>query len=209
MLRFEARQRKGTDMYERKDRLYRRAKAEGMRSRAGFKLEDLDRGLIRPGGRVVDLGCWPGSWLQVAARRVGEGGRVVGVDLRQLAPIPLVQVRVVRGDIADDRVIDEVAAALDGPADSVLSDLAPSLSGVRERDEARSSDLVRRALAIAERLLRPGGNFVCKIFMNSDFAELREAIRRRFDEVSITRSEATRKGSAELYAVARRFKGVS
>ncbi len=196
-------------MYERKDRLYRRAKAEGLRSRAGFKLDDIDRGLIRPGARVVDLGCWPGSWLQVAARRVGEGGRVVGVDLREVAPIPLPQVRVVRGDIADDRVIDEIAASLGGAADAVLSDLAPSLSGVRERDEARSSELVRRALAITERLLRPGGSFVCKVFMNSDFADLREAIRRRFDEVSVTRSEATRKGSAELYAIARRFKGAS
>ena len=196
-------------MYERKDRLYRRAKAEGLRSRAAFKLAALDRRLLRPGDRVVDLGCWPGGWLQIAARRVGEGGRVVGVDVRELASIGLPQVCVIRGDVGENAVIDEIAHALGGLADVVLSDLAPSLTGIASRDEARSTELVGRALAVAERLLRPGGSFVVKLFMNSDFERLRDELRARFADVAITRSEATRKGSAELYAVSRGFKGAS
>src|SRR6187549_2788304 len=125
-------------MYERKDRLYRKAKAQGLRSRAAFKLESLDRNLLGSGHRVVDLGCWPGGWLQVASQRVGAAGRVVGVDTRPMTPLD-------------------------------LSNMSPSLSGVRDRDEAQASELVSRALAVAERLLRPGGSFVCKIFMNSDY----------------------------------------
>jgi 23S rRNA (uridine2552-2'-O)-methyltransferase len=194
-------------MYERRDRLYRKAKAQGLRSRAAFKLEDLDRGLLGPGHRVVDLGCWPGGWLQVVSRRVGAGGRVVGVDARAMAPLPLANVRVVRGDARGDEVIEEAARELDGPADVVLSDMSPSLTGIRDRDEAAASELVRRALAVASRLLRPGGSFVCKIFMNSDYRELRDAVSRRFETVSTTRSDATRKGSAELYIVARGFRG--
>jgi 23S rRNA (uridine2552-2'-O)-methyltransferase len=190
-------------MYERKDRLYRKAKAQGLRSRAAFKLETLDRGLLGPGHRVLDLGCWPGGWLQVAARRVGATGRVVGVDTRAMTPLDLSNVRVVQGDICWDEVVEEALRELGGAADVVLSDMSPNVSGVRDRDEARASELVRRALAVAVRLLRPGGSFVCKIFMNSDYAELRDSVAGRFEHVATIRSEATRKGSAELYLVAR------
>jgi 23S rRNA (uridine2552-2'-O)-methyltransferase len=190
-------------MYERKDRLYRKAKTLGLRSRAAFKLETLDRGLLGPGHRVLDLGCWPGGWLQVASRRVGATGRVVGVDTRAMAPLDLSNVRVVHGDAACDEVVEEARRELGGAADVVLSDMSPSISGVRDRDEARASELVRRALAVAVRLLRPGGSFVCKIFMNPDYAELRDSVARRFENVATTRAEATRKGSAELYLVAR------
>lgn len=192
-------------MYQRKDRFYRKAKAEGLRSRAAFKLEELDRRLLAPGDRVLDLGCWPGGWLQVAARRVGERGRVVGVDLRPVDP-GLPGVRVINGDVCAETTLAEVARALDGPADVVLSDMSPQLTGIRDRDEARSAELVRAALIAAERFLRPGGTFVCKVFMNAEYQALREEIRRRFDEVSATRSIATRKGSAELYVVARGFR---
>ncbi len=194
-------------MYERKDRLYRKAKAEGLRSRAAFKLEDLDRGLLRAGDRVLDLGCWPGGWLQVAARRVGDGGRVVGVDLRKLAPALAANVRVIQGDVADEATVEVIARALEGPADVVLSDLSPALSGIRDRDAARAGELVHLALRVADRVLRTGGSFVCKVFMNSQYGEVRAAIARRFNDVSATRSQATRKGSAELYVIARGFRG--
>lgn len=194
-------------MYERRDRFYRKAKAEGLRSRAAFKLEDLDRRLLRAGDRVLDLGCWPGGWLQVAARRVGEQGRVVGVDLRKLDPIGLAHVRLLQGDVADEATLDAIGRALEGPADVVLSDMSPALSGIRDCDEARASELVRLALCVIDRMLRAGGSFVCKVFMNSQYGEVREAIRRRFDDVSATRSQATRKGSAELYVIARGFRG--
>jgi 23S rRNA (uridine2552-2'-O)-methyltransferase len=194
-------------VYERKDRLYRKAKAEGLRSRAAFKLEDLDRGLLRTGDRVLDLGCWPGGWLQVAARRVGDRGRVVGVDLRRLDPIPATNVRVIQGDVAEEATVEASARALEGPADVVLSDLSPALSGIRDRDEARASELVRIALGVTDRVLRTGGGFVCKVFMNSQYSEVRASIVRRFADVSVTRSQATRKGSAELYVIARGFRG--
>ena len=145
----------------------------------------------------------------MSARRVGEAGRVVGVDTRAMAPLGLPNVRVVQGDAGDDEVIDEALRELGGRADVVLSDMSPSLSGVRDRDEARASDLVRLALAVTARVLRPGGSFVCKIFMNSEYGELRDTVARRFQKVSTTRSDATRKGSAELYLVARGFRGRS
>lgn len=192
-------------MYERKDRFYRKAKAQGLRSRAAFKLEDLDRGLLGPGDRVIDLGCWPGGWLQVASRRVGAEGRVVGVDTRPMAPLGLANVRVLQGDVCRDDVIEEAVRELGSLADVVLSDMSRSLTGIRDRDEAQATELVRRALAVAARLLRPGGSFVCKIFMNRDYRELRDTVAGRFEHVSTTRSDATRKGSAELYLVGRGF----
>jgi len=194
-------------MYERKDRLYRKAKAEGLRSRAAFKLEDLDHGVLRAGDRVLDLGCWPGGWLQVASRRVGDRGRVVGVDLRQLAPAVAANVWVIQGDVAEEATVEVIARALEGPADVVLSDLSPALSGIRDRDAARAGELVHLALRVVDRVLRTGGNFVCKVFMNPQYGEVRAAIARRFDDVSATRSQATRKGSAELYVLARGFRG--
>jgi 23S rRNA (uridine2552-2'-O)-methyltransferase len=188
-------------MYRRKDSFYRKAKAAGLRSRAAFKLEDLGRGLIRPGARVLDLGSWPGGWLQIARRLAGERGRVVGVDLRETAAIP--GASLVQGDAADPAVRAKVRALLGGPADVVLSDMAPKLTGIPDRDEARSTELVRLALAVARELLRPGGAFLCKLFMNADYETIRAEARESFDEVSATRSEATRKGSAEMYLIAR------
>ncbi len=192
-------------MYERKDRLYREAKARGLRSRAAFKLEDLDRGLLGAGHRVIDLGCWPGGWLQVASRRVGATGRVVGIDTRAMTPLGLANVRVLQGDVCRDDVIEEALRELGGRADVMLSDMSPSLTGIRDRDEAQASELVRRALEVTTRSIRSGGSFVCKIFMNRDYRELRNAVARRFEHVSTTRSDATRKGSAELYLIARGF----
>ena len=193
-------------MYERKDHFYRKAKERGLRSRAAFKLEDLDRGVLKSGGRVVDLGCWPGGWLQVASRRVGQSGTVVGVDVRKPEPMGLANVRWIQRDVFDPRLVDEIARVLGAAADVVLSDMAPALSGIRDGDEARARELVERALAVAEQLLRPGGGFVCKLFMNADYVQLRESIRERFDRITTTRSEATRKGSAELYVVALGFR---
>ncbi len=188
-------------VYHRKDSYYRKAKDEGLRSRAAFKLEEVGGGLIRPGARVLDLGSWPGGWLQVAVRLAGERGTVVGVDL-----VPPEAVRgawFVQGDAADPGVQGKLRDLLGGPADVVLSDMAPKLSGIRARDEARSTELAKLALAIARMLLRPGGAFVCKLFMNSDYDSVVGEIRACFTEIAVTRSQATRKGSAEMYVVAR------
>src|SRR5437868_14643980 len=115
-------------MYDRKDAFYRKAKSAGMRSRAAFKLEDLDRRLLRAGDRVLDLGCWPGGWLQVAARRVGDRGRVVGIDRKPLEPLHLANVHIIEGDVTAENTVEALRRALGGPADVVLSDLSPELS---------------------------------------------------------------------------------
>lgn len=192
--------------YDRKDRFYRKAKSEGLRSRAAFKLEDLAGPLLAPGARVVDLGCWPGGWLQVAAARIGPAGRVVGVDVVAPPDLGAANVRTLEADAQDPSTTARIRQELGGPADLLLSDMAPKLTGIRDRDEARSSDLVRTALAAARELLRPGGALVVKIFMNGEYRALVDEIRTSFAEVATRRSEATRKGSAELYVVAKGFR---
>ncbi len=189
--------------YERKDAFYRRAKSVGYRSRAAYKLAEMVQRerLIRRGDRVVDLGAWPGGWMQVAAEAVGPEGRVVGVDLVEITPLAQVWARTVFGDVADENVQGRALELLGGQADVLLSDMAPKLSGVRARDEARAAELVHLALGAAVRLLRPGGRMLLKVFTGSDSGDLLRGIAARFDKVRMTRPEATRKGSSELYAV--------
>jgi 23S rRNA (uridine2552-2'-O)-methyltransferase len=193
-------------VYERKDAYHRQARAAGFRSRAAFKVDELVRGMVGRGGYVVDLGCWPGGWLQVCSRLVGEDGLVVGVDLAPVAALGLANVRVIRGNAADPSVIEEVRAILGRPADLVLSDMAPKLTGIRDRDEARSEELVEVALGAARALLRPGGSFVCKLFMSAGYRRSLDEIGASFERVSSKRPAATRRGSAEIYVMARSFR---
>jgi 23S rRNA (uridine2552-2'-O)-methyltransferase len=195
-------------VYQRKDSYYRRAKASGLRSRAAFKLEDLAMDLIRRGDRVLDLGSWPGGWLQIASRRVGERGKVVGVDRRALDPLGLANVRFVQGDVREPETVARTIAALGGGhADVVLSDMAPNLSGIRDHDEAHVDELARLALDIARRTLRRDGSFLCKVFMSGAYPAFVAELRECFSKVSTTRPESTRKGSAELYVIAKGFLG--
>ncbi len=201
-------------MYQRKDRFYRKAKAAGLRSRAAFKIEELGRGLVRAGDRVLDLGAWPGGWLQITSRLVGPRGLAVGVDLVKVQPLGLPNVRVIQGDVSDLATLDDIRSALGGEADVVLSDMAPKLSGIRDRDQARAEELARLALDVARQVLRPGGSFLCKLFMSPGLHPLLAEVKRSFEEASTVRPEASRKGSAELYLIARglrhsRLRGVS
>ena len=189
-------------MYRRKDSYYRRARETGLRSRAAFKLEEVGRRLIRRGDRVVDLGSWPGGWLQTASRLVGESGLVVGVDLRALDPLHLGNVRVLEGDVREESTRGRIREALGGAADVVLSDMAPKLTGIRDRDEAAAEELRDLALGVARELLRGGGSFVCKVFMGPGYKPFLEEARRSFARVDATRPDSTRKGSAELYVIA-------
>src|SRR5690606_21388418 len=136
--------------YDRKDALYRRAKREGYRSRAAYKLEELQRTqrVLRRGQRVVDLGCWPGGWLQVAAAAVGPEGRVVGVDVAETEPLGLANVIAFRGDLGDPGLTDRILEALGGSAHVVLSDAAPKLTGVRATDRAREEALLEAIEAL-------------------------------------------------------------
>lgn len=193
--------------YEPHDRFYLKARERGLHSRAAFKIEELLARfrLVRPGAHVVDLGCAPGGWLGMLAAAVGPQGRVAGIDL---APCFASAANVVTmvGDILDPAGIDAVAAALDAPADLVTSDLAPKLSGVAERDQARMLELALAALQCARALLRPGGAMVVKLFMGGDFDAAVAAFARDFAQVERTRTRASRPGSAELYLVARGFR---
>ncbi|MBN2494611.1 MAG: RlmE family RNA methyltransferase [Deltaproteobacteria bacterium] len=194
--------------YDRKDSWYRRAKQSGFRSRAAYKLIELDRrfGLLRPGARVVDLGCAPGGWLQVAARRVGRRGRAVGIDKLAIEPLDAAQVEILQADIAAADSLERLRRALGGPADTVLSDMAPETSGVGFADHARSVELARLALDAACALLREGGSFAAKVFDGPDLDALAQEIAQRFGKLRRVRPEATRKGSRELYLVALSFR---
>jgi 23S rRNA (uridine2552-2'-O)-methyltransferase len=192
--------------YDRKDRFHARAKREGFASRAAYKLEELQREarLIAPGDRVADLGCWPGGWLQVAARLVGPDGRVVGVDLAAIEP-PLRNENVIAfvGDLADPAISQEILARLGGPADVVLSDAAPKLSGVRATDRAREEALLEALEARLPELLRPGGSAALKLLDCPEADRFRTRLAARFESQRVIRPEATRKGSAERYLVLR------
>jgi 23S rRNA (uridine2552-2'-O)-methyltransferase len=194
--------------YRRKDPHYRRARAAGYRARSAYKLAELDARftLFHRGDFVVDLGAWPGAWLQVALERVGPEGRIVGVDLVAIEPLPVQNVRLVIGDVRDPAIERAVLAHLERRADVVLSDLAPKLTGIRDTDEARSAELVSATLRALPELLRPGGQLLMKLFMSDAYRDTLHQIRPLFADVRATRPEATRQGSAELYALGRNYR---
>ena len=196
------------DRRKRHDRFYRRAKKQGYRARAVFKLEEIDQklGLIGKGARVLDLGCAPGSWLQYCRHRAGPDAVLVGIDCKEL-PEPVPGARILLGDIHDiepDELLGEVEAF-----DAVLSDMAPNTTGIRNVDQARSEALFERALDIAEATLAPGGCFVGKLFQGPAFADLVKRCRQRFDAVKIVKPRGSRTQSIEQYIVGRGYEGRS
>ncbi len=193
--------------YEPRDKYYRKARERGLPSRAAFKIEELleRHRLVRLGARVLDLGCAPGGWLRMLALAVGPQGRVVGIDLEPCPAIAANAIALV-GDICDPASTAALADALGAPADLVTSDLAPHLSGVAERDQARMLELSMAALECARALLRPGGAMIVKLFMGEAFAQAVAAFAREFARTERTRTRASRPGSAELYLVARGFR---
>jgi len=198
--------------YQRKDTFHQRAKREGYRSRAAYKLAELaDRHrLLAPGARVVDLGCWPGGWLQVAIERVGPTGRVVGVDLAAIDP-PLDNANVIAmiGDFSEPAVLQAILDALGGPADVLLSDAAPKLTGIRDADRAREESLLEAVAAALPILLRPGGDLLCKLLDGPEAEAIARRLSARFSEAKTLRPEATRKGSAERYLLGRGYRGAA
>lgn len=189
------------------DPYVRKAQAEGMRSRAAYKLQQLaerDK-LLKPGMTVVDLGAAPGGWSQVAGRIAGDGGRVVAVDLLDMTPVA--GVTFIRGDFGEDAVLAAVEQAIGrGGVDLVLSDMAPNISGVASVDQARSVGLAELALDFAVNHLKPQGNFLVKVFQGSGFEALVADIRRKFVQVMIRKPEASRSRSSEVYVVAKGLK---
>src|SRR5580700_10287095 len=184
----------------------------GYRSRAAFKLIQLDDRyhLLKPGGRVVDLGCAPGGWTQIAADRVGAAkgrGAIVGIDLLPTDPVP--GATLFAGDFRDPAAADRVRAALGGPADLVLSDMAAPATGHAATDHLRIVALAEEAFAFAESILKPGGAFVAKVFQGGAEGSLLAALKRAFAEVRHAKPAASRAESAETYVVARGFRGAA
>ena len=197
-------------VYDRKDHFYQRAKREGYRSRAAFKLLEIQQSqrLLRPGQRVVDLGCWPGGWLQVAAQAVGPKGRIVGVDLAAIDP-PLNNENVIAfcADLTQPSVVEELIERLGGPADVVLSDAAPKLTGIRAVDQAREGALLEAVEALLGDLLSAGGTLLVKILDGSDAVLVDRRLRRQFETAKTVKPSASRPGSSERYLLGRGYKG--
>jgi 23S rRNA (uridine2552-2'-O)-methyltransferase len=192
-----------------RDPYVRRSRAEGYRSRAAFKLLEIntrDR-LFHPGARVVDLGGAPGGWSQVAARAVGPAGRVVAVDLLEIAPIS--GVTVLRGDVREAQTLALVAAGLGAlKADAVLSDMSPNISGIASTDQARAAELVRTAMDFCLAQLKPGGVFLVKVFQGGEFGAVLKEMKNAFREVRTLKPAASREQSRETYLLARGLKGL-
>ena len=213
----KGRRRSSTRWLERQlnDPYVQQAKREGLRGRAAYKIAEIDDRLrfLVPGARVVDLGCAPGGWLQVAVDRVnalgrhpGQGrGRVIGVDLKPVEPVPGAEI--LELDFLEEGAEEAVAAALDGPADVVMSDMAAPATGHKATDHLKIMALAEAAADFADRVLAPGGSFLAKVLQGGTEGELLSRLKRRFAKVQHVKPPASRAESAETYVVATGFRG--
>ncbi|KFN50309.1 23S rRNA (uridine(2552)-2'-O)-methyltransferase RlmE [Arenimonas composti] len=185
------------------DPFVKKAQAEGMRSRAAYKLEELlakDR-LLKPGMVVVDLGAAPGGWSQVVRRELGDRGRVVALDILDMPPIAGVEF--IHGDFREEGPLSQLEALLDGAeVDLVLSDMAPNMSGVDTVDQARAMYLAELARDFADRHLKVGGAFLIKLFQGEGFDAYVKDLRGRYERLVIRKPAASRRRSNEVYALA-------
>jgi 23S rRNA (uridine2552-2'-O)-methyltransferase len=189
------------------DEFVKRARELGYRSRAVFKLEELDERhrLLRPGMTVVDLGAAPGGWCQYAAKRLGRGGRIIALDILPMEAVPGVEF--IEGDFREEAVLERLKGVLAGcGVDLVMSDMAPNMSGMRDVDVVRAAYLCELALDVARESLKPGGAMVMKAFIGSGFDEMVRAVRSSFARVAVRKPKASRNRSAETYLVATGFR---
>lgn len=192
------------------DEYVKRSQKEGYRSRAIYKLQELQQkdNLIRPGMHVVDLGAAPGGWSQYATELVGENGRVVASDILPIDPLPFVDF--IQGDFTEDSVLNEILDVLkndqcNGQADIVISDMAPNVTGVETIDQPRSIYLCELSLDMARMILKPGGAFVAKLFQGDGSDAFVKDVRSSFKKVKIRKPKASRPRSREVYVVAQGF----
>ncbi|ELZ15744.1 23S rRNA methyltransferase J [Natrinema thermotolerans DSM 11552] len=187
-----------------RDHYYNKAKQEGYRSRAAYKLKQLDRleDVIDRGDTVVDLGAAPGGWLEVAAEEVGPEGKVIGVDFQRIDDFAdHDNVETLRGDMTEEKTRKRVVDAADGTVDAVISDMAPNMSGEYSLDQARSLHLARQAFETACELLEAGGDFVVKVFEGPDVDDFRADVEEEFQYVRATSPDASRDESSEVYFI--------
>ena len=191
----------------RRDHYRRLAKDQGYRSRAAYKLKQLNDSyrILKKGYRVVDIGCAPGGWVQVATHEVGQSGKVVGIDLKPVDPVQ--GSTILQGSIDDPVAVNKIIEAMGGlRADAVLSDLAPNVSGMWDVDHAKQIDLTRNALALAKQVLRERGSAVFKVFEGEFLRELKGEMAASFEKVLVSKPTASRQQSSELYLVCLNFR---
>ena len=192
-----------------KDPFVRKARSEGYRSRAAYKLIEIDtrERFLVAGAKVVDMGAAPGGWAQVAARKIAPGGKVIAVDLLEIAPI--FNVTILRGDCRESGVQALLMEALGGNrADVILSDMSPNISGIASADQARAAELVRMAMGFCQERLKKEGVFLVKMFQGGEFAGLLKELKGMFREVRTLKPAASREESRETYLLARGLKGI-
>jgi 23S rRNA (uridine2552-2'-O)-methyltransferase len=186
------------------DEFVKRAQREGFRSRAVYKLDEIQQRdhIIRPGMTIVDLGAAPGGWSQYALGLIGRRGRIVAMDILTLDPLPGVEF--VQGDFRDEAVLEQLLQTVQGqPIDLVMSDIAPNITGVDAVDQPRAMYLAELATDFADRVVRPGGDLLVKLFQGEGFDDLVRDLRSRYDKVVIRKPKASRPRSREVYALAR------
>lgn len=186
------------------DHYVQKANAEGWRSRAVFKLSEINEKdkLLKPGMTVVDLGAAPGSWCQYVAKHVQPGGRVIALDLLEMEPIRGVDF--IRGDFRDEAVLRNLEKNLAGrQIDLVLSDMAPNISGIASADQARAMHLVELALEFSAQHLKPGGDMLVKVFQGGGFTEFRAVVKPLFEAIQMRKPAASRDRSPEVFLLAR------
>ena len=190
-------------MEKKKDPYYKKAKQEEYRSRASYKLKQLDKkfNIIKEGNSVVDLGAAPGGWSQVALEKVGEEGIVVGVDLNRFKRFPEENYYGIRGDFTEKEVQDKIITLLGGKAKVVLSDASPSLCGIKNINQLRSIDLTNVVIEIAENILEEKGNLVIKVFQGPEYKNMLDSLKSKFRQVKTTKPPSSRKKSSEMYVV--------
>ncbi len=191
-----------------KEHYYKMAKKQQYRSRASYKLLQINKRfkVIKAGDKVIDLGAAPGGWSQVALEAVGEEGLVIGVDLEWIRPFDEKNFLTVRGDFADGEILEQTKSLLSGMAQVVISDASPKLCGIKDIDNFRSADLADNALKVCDHLLMQSGNFILKAFQGQEFENIVKNIKERFKTVRTTKPPSSRKGSVEMYIVAKGFR---
>lgn len=189
---------------KKKEFYYRKAKREEYRSRASYKLKQLNQKfrLIKKGDRLLDLGAAPGGWMQVAGEIVGEKGTVVGVDLESIKPFEKTNIHPIQGDLTSKRTLEEIKN-VSPQFDVVISDASPDISGVWEIDHYNSITLTRKALQIAVSTLKDGGNFLVKVFQGGLTKEFSEEVKREFEYTKVSKPPASRQKSSEVYIIGR------
>ena len=189
----------------RHEHYYKLAKKQGYRSRASYKLLQIDSrfNIFKEGDSVADLGAFPGGWLQVAQEKVGETGKVIGLDLRRIRPLEGVET--ILGDITKDATMIELLSKVGGKVDVVLSDMAPNIAGHYSTDHARSIHLCTYAVNVCDRILRRNGTLVMKVFMGDMFETVKKDVDDRFSYVKVHTPDATRETSSEVYVICKGF----